>query len=147
MKSIFSKTWKASKQPRKQRKYIYNAPLHIARKFIAAMLDKPLKEKYGRRSIEVRKGDEVIVMRGKFKGKKGKILEVKNGKIGIENLQMTKTDGTKVSVLIQPSNVKVIGLTEDAKRFKRAISWFFFMYKNYEWDGTDDINVYWWSPQ
>jgi len=34
MKKIFSTHWKASKQPRKQRKYRAKAPLHIKRKFL-----------------------------------------------------------------------------------------------------------------
>ena len=34
MKKEFSKNWKASKQPRKQRKYRANAPLHLKRKMI-----------------------------------------------------------------------------------------------------------------
>lgn len=120
MKSIFNKTWKASKQPRKQRKFRYNAPLHIARKFMGAMLDKPLRNKHKIRNIEVRVGDEVLVMRGKFKGKKGKITKVSRGKIAIENIQASKVDGTKVNVFMNPSNTKIITLAEDSRRFKRV---------------------------
>jgi len=43
MKQKFSTTWKASKQPRKQRKYSANAPLHIKRKMLSANLSKTLE--------------------------------------------------------------------------------------------------------
>jgi len=73
MKQKFSTTWKASKQPRKQRKYSANAPLHIKRKMLSANLSKPLREKHKIRNIEVRKGDKVIIMRGKFKKNKERL--------------------------------------------------------------------------
>jgi len=123
MKKKFSTKWKASKQPRKQRKYRANAPIHIKRKFLAATLSKELREKYGKRNIEVRKGDEVKVMRGKFKGRQGKVTDVnvKDAKIGIEGVQRTKKDGTKVNVWFHASKVKIINLdTNDIKRLKNA---------------------------
>ena len=40
-------------------------------------LSKELRKKHGKRNAPVRKGDVVKIMRGKFKGKKGKIIEVK----------------------------------------------------------------------
>ena len=44
MKSVFSKTWVRSKQPRKQRKYVANAPLHIKGKMVRAHLSKDLQK-------------------------------------------------------------------------------------------------------
>ena len=55
MKSQFSKSWKSSKQPRKQRKYIAKAPLHIKRKLMGVNLSKELRKKHGKRNIVVRK--------------------------------------------------------------------------------------------
>jgi large subunit ribosomal protein L24 len=59
---------------------------------MSAALDKPLREKYGRRSVEVKKGDDVKIMRGKFKGKHGKVgtVDVKNTRIQIEGAQRGK---------------------------------------------------------
>ena len=53
-------------------------------------------------------------MRGKFKGKKGKILEVKlvYSKIIVEGIQAKKQDGSKVNVKLQPSNLQIIELSE-----------------------------------
>jgi len=121
MKQKFSRKWKASSQRRKQRKYRVNAPLHVKRKFLSATLSKELRKKYGR-NIELRKGDEVKIMRGKFKGKQGKISDVdlKNSKVGIEGIQRVKKDGSKVNVFVHASNLKIINLDlEDRKRFKR----------------------------
>ena len=123
MKSKFSTTWVASKQPRKQRKYLANAPNHLKRKLMSAPLDKPLKEKHKRRNIEVRKGDEVKVMRGKFKGKRGKVgvVDVKNTRIQVEGISRTKKGGEKVETWFSPSKVKIMVLdASDSKRMKKA---------------------------
>lgn len=121
MKQIFSTKWKASNQPRKQRKYAYNAPNHIRRKFMSATLDKALRITHKRRSLEVRKGDVVKIMRGKFKGQKGKIemIDVAKTKVSVEGVQRTKADGTKIPVWITPSNLKITEIgSSDNRRFK-----------------------------
>ena len=81
MKQGFSKSWKESKQPRKQRKYMYNAPVNVARKFLASHLSKELRTKYGRRSVTLRKGDKVKILRGSSKGQVGKIDRIDKGKL------------------------------------------------------------------
>lgn len=119
MKRKFSKSWKSSKQPRKQRKYAANAPLHLKRKLLSTNLSKELRKKYGKRNIPLRKGDVVKVMRGKFKGKQGKVTEVKTkmGKIFIEKVQIKKRDGSSVNIPLKASNLQIIELnTEDRKR-------------------------------
>ncbi len=124
MKQKFSKVWKASKQPRKQRKYLANAPLHIKKKFVSVSLTKELKEKYGKRNVSVKKGDTVKILRGKFNKKQGKVLEVKlkKSKITIEGIQTKKQDGSKVNVRLQPSNLRIVELNlEDKKRFKDKV--------------------------
>ena len=122
MKKEFSSAWKASKKPRKQRKYSANAPIHIKKKFVGVNLSKELRKKYGKRSISVRKGDKVKIKRGKFKGKEEKITNVmlKNSKVTIEGIQVKKQDGSKVNVKLQPSNLQIIELNlEDKKRSKK----------------------------
>jgi len=121
MKKKFSKHWKASKQPRKQRKYRANAPLHIRHKLMSANLDKDLRKKYGRRSFPLRKGDSVKIMRGEFKGKTGKIsvVDLKKLRVAVEGIQRTKKDGTKINVWFDPSNLQIKELNlEDKKRMK-----------------------------
>jgi len=113
-KKKFSKNWKASSHPRKQRKYLANAPLHIKKKFISANLSKELRKKLGKRNIIIKKGDKVKIFRGKFKGKEGKVLEIhlKKSKIIVENIQVKKMDGSKANVKMHPSNLQIIELVE-----------------------------------
>jgi len=123
MKSEFNKSWNSSKQPRKQVKFRANAPNHIKRTFMGATLEKALRTKYGIRNIEVRKGDEVKVMRGKFAKKQGKVgkVDVKHTRIQVDGLQRTKKGGEKVETWFHPSNVKIIVLnTDDRKRMKKS---------------------------
>ncbi len=110
-----------SKKPRKQRKFLYNAPLHIRRKMISAHLSKELREKYKRRSIPLRKGDEVKVMRGEFKGTIGKIVRIdtKEYKVYIDTVKKKRSIGTEYLVPIHPSNLLITNLNlEDKYRIK-----------------------------
>ena len=121
MNRKFSKYWIASKKPGKQRKYLAKAPIHIKRKFLSVNLSKELRKKYQIRNIELRKGDVVKIMRGKFKKKQGKVLlaETKSQKIHVENVQVKKNDGSKVNVKMPSSNLQIIELNlEDRKRMK-----------------------------
>jgi len=123
MKSKFNKSWNSSKQPRKQVKFRAKAPNHIKRTFMGATLDKILREKYGRRNIEVRKGDEIKVMRGKFKGKQGKVgvVDVKRTRVQVDGIQRTKQGGEKLETWFHPSKIKIIILNvEDKKRLKSS---------------------------
>lgn len=114
MKKHFSTHWKGSKQPRKQRKYTANAPLHLRKKFVSINLSKELRKKQGKRNIVAKKGDKVKVFNGKFKGKTGKILSInlKTSKIIIEEINVKKMDGSKASVKMQPSNLQIIELAD-----------------------------------
>lgn len=122
MKSKFNKNWNRSVQPRKQRKFLANAPKHIQRKLMSSPLDKKLREKYKRKSLEVVKGDEVKIMRGKYKGKQGKvsICDIKNTRIQIEGITRQKKAGDKIGVWFHPSKTKIIFLNEkDTKRLRK----------------------------
>jgi large subunit ribosomal protein L24 len=123
MKTKFSKNWKRSKQPRKQRKYRYNAPLHIKTKFMSAHLSKELRQKYNKRSFSIRKGDKVQVMRGQFKKKTGKIerIDVKKSRAYITGIELIKKDGTKTLYPINPSNLMVLELNLDDKKRSEAL--------------------------
>ncbi len=117
----FSKKWIASSQKRKQRKYRFNAPWHIKRKFISASLSKDLRKKYGKRSIPLKKGDIVIIKKGEFKKKKGKISKIDfyNVRAYVEGIQKNRRDGTKVDVPTQPANLQITELNlEDKQRVK-----------------------------
>lgn len=126
MKQKFSRSWKTSKQPRKQRKYRYNAPLHLRHKFLSAHLSKELKSKFGKRSIPVRKGDEVKIMCGGFKRFIGKVdhVDLKKCRVYVEGVKVKRVDGSEVLKPIQPSNLLITKLNLDDKKrqaiFERA---------------------------
>jgi len=125
MKKKFSTKWVGSKQPRKQRKYRANAPIHTRHKMISANLSKELRKKYGKRNMPLRKGDEVKILRGEFKGKSGNIdaVSLKKLKVMVEGIFRTKKDGTKVSVYLDPSNLQIRELNlDDKKRMKTSSS-------------------------
>ena len=123
MKKEFSTHWNASKQKRKQKKYIANAPLHIRHKLMSANLSKDLRKKYSKRSFPVRKGDTVKIMRGQFEGKTGKInsVDLKRLRVSVENIQRQKKDGTKVNIYFNTSNLQIQELTLDDKMRKEAL--------------------------
>jgi len=106
-----------SKKPRKQRKFLYEAPLHLRRKMIAAHLSKELREKYKRRSIPLRKGDEVLIMRGEFKGTVGKVVKIdtKKYKVYVDSAKKKRSVGTEYLVPISPSNLMIQKLNLDDK--------------------------------
>jgi large subunit ribosomal protein L24 len=106
-----------SKKPRKQRKFLYKAPLHLRRKMISAHLSKELREQYKRRSLPLRKGDEVKVMRGEFKGTVGKVVEIdtKKYKVYVDTVKKKRSVGTEYLVPISPSNLMIVKLNLDDK--------------------------------
>ena len=82
-------------QPRKQRKALYTAPLHIRRKIMSANLSKDLRADIG-------KSD--------FKGHEGKVesIDAKRYKVTVEGVTLSKPDGNAVLLPIHPSNLMII---------------------------------------
>ena len=101
-----------TKQPRKKRLSLYNAPLHLRQKLVSAHLSKDLRAKEKKRSLPVRKGDKARVMRGRFKKREGKIVRVDLGRlcVFIEGVFQKKQGGKEILAPIQPSNVMIIEL-------------------------------------
>jgi large subunit ribosomal protein L24 len=123
MKTKFSKSWNRSDQSRKQRKYRYNAPLHIRQKYATSILSKELRKKLNKRSIMLKKGDSVKVMRGQFKKKTGKVEEIDLGKIAVyvSGIEAVKKDGTKSRVSLNPSNLMIIEANLDDKMRNKGV--------------------------
>lgn len=114
----FSTHWKSSIKPRKQRKYGYNAPLSLKSKFLHSRLSKELSAKVGSRSIRVRKGDKVKIMRGSFKKQEGKVESVNTRKaeIFVEKVERQKKDGSTVKIPIKASKVMIMEIGSSDKR-------------------------------
>lgn len=123
MQKKFSTSWKSSKQPRKQRKYRYNAPLHIKQKFMRSILSKELRKKYGKRNFGLKKGDKVKIMRGQYRKQQGKVdrIDLKKSKVFIEGIESVKKDGTKSAYPINPSNLMIMELNLNDKKRRESI--------------------------
>src|SRR4030067_2379058 len=95
-----------STKARQQRKARYNAPLHKKRRMVSARLDSALMSEYNVRSLPVRKGDTVKVVRGNedFRKIESKVarVDVKNLKIIVENVTVAKADGTQKPEAVDP---------------------------------------------
>merc|ERR1711970_763679 len=110
-----------SSSRRKSRKAHFSAPSSVRRTIMSAHLNKELFQKHHVKSMPIRKDDEVIVMRGSYKGREGKVIQVycKKFVIHIERVTREKSNGSTVNVGIPPSNVAITKLKLDKDR--RAI--------------------------
>lgn len=109
-----------STQPRKERKTLYNLPAHKRRGQISAHLDESLLLKYNTRSVVLRKGDTVRIMRGEFKGTSGKILTVntRTRKVTVDGVTVSKAKSTQVARPLDASNLVItkLDLTDPLRR-------------------------------
>jgi len=122
MKNEYSRSWKRSTQPRKQRKYQYNAPKDRPGEFLSVHLNKELRQKHGVRAIRVRTGDKVKVLCGTHRGKDGKVdsIDTRNRKVIVNKIEMLKKEGGKMPYPLTPSNLMITELASDKRRFKRS---------------------------
>ncbi len=118
MKQKYSSAWKSSSQIRKQRKYIRNAPLHIRQEFVSCNLSKELRQKHSKRHVALRKGDTIIIKKGQFKGKSGKVEQVllKKGIVYVSGIEVVKKNGSKVKYPLKPCNLQITSLVLDDKK-------------------------------
>jgi large subunit ribosomal protein L24 len=110
----------SSRKPSKQRKALANAPLHVRQRLVSAHLSASLRKQIGKRSLPLRKGDEVRVMRGQYTGAVGKVEEVdlKQLKIYVENVKRKKASGQEAAVAMHPSKLMITNLVMEDKERK-----------------------------
>mmetsp|Transcript_8201 Transcript_8201/g.24564 ORF Transcript_8201/g.24564 Transcript_8201/m.24564 type:complete len:139 (+) Transcript_8201:51-467(+) len=107
-----------SSMRRKSRKAHFTADSLCRRKIMSASLSKELQAKYNIRSIPIRKDDEVMVVRGIYKNREGKVVACYRRKfvIHVERITRDKANGAQVNVGIQPSNCIITKLKLDKDR-------------------------------
>ena len=108
----------SSKAPKKQRKKNYSAPIHANKNRLKCRLDEFLQEEYGLRSLVVKTGDLVKIMRGQFRDTEGKVIRVdyKDVEVFLDSATVTKADGKEVNIPIHPSNIMLVKLELDDER-------------------------------
>jgi len=101
-----------SKQPRKQRTAVANAPLHERHRQVHATLSAELRDEHDTRRTRINAGDTVEVLRGDFAGEEGEVLRVdlKEGVVHVEGVTVEKADGEEVPRPLDPSNVRITAL-------------------------------------
>lgn len=65
----------------------------------------------------MRKGDKVKVMRGKFRKHEGKVekIDLRKLRVFVAGVEMTKKDGTKKLLALNPSNLIILDINTDDK--------------------------------
>jgi large subunit ribosomal protein L24 len=129
----WSKEWKASDQPSKQRKYRRNAPQHVKDNMISANLSHELRDELETRSLQINLGDRVEVTRGDFSGSSGIVSGINRDrqKVYINGLEVERQDGTLREVPFRPSNLQIQALNlENIERIEK-----------YEVEDVDEIQV------
>merc|ERR1719251_617455 len=107
-----------SSSRRKARKAYFTAPSSLRRKLMSAPLSKDLRNKYNVRSLPVRRDDEVMIARGHYHDREGKITQVYRKKwvIHVERVTCDKANGQTVPIGIHPSKVTITKLKLDKDR-------------------------------
>merc|ERR1712070_971199 len=107
-----------SSSRRKSRKAHFTAPSSERRKIMSSPLSSEMRNKYGVHAVPIRKDDEVQVVRGTYKQREGKVVQVYRRKwvIHIERITREKVNGATVNVGIDPSKVIITKLKLDKDR-------------------------------
>ena len=89
----------------------------IARRTLVATLSPELKKKYNVRSMPIRKGDTVTILRGAFRDVEGKVTqaEKKIASIYVEGVTKEKSDGSTIFMRIHSSKVMITKINLDDK--------------------------------
>jgi ribosomal protein uL24 len=71
------------------------------------------------RSLPIRKDDEVRIVRGKYKGREGKVTQVYRKKwvVHVDRVQRDKSNGATVPIGVHPSNVVITTIKLDKDRY------------------------------
>ncbi|MFH1520664.1 MAG: 50S ribosomal protein L24 [Candidatus Micrarchaeota archaeon] len=103
-----------------ERKRYYKEKLHRKKNRLHVHLSKQLRGKLTvkKRSLLIRKGDTVKIMRGPEKGKEAKVGEVSVVKrlVFLEGITAKTAKGKEVKLAIQPSNLLLVSLESTPER-------------------------------
>ena len=100
-----------------------NLPKHLQAKNLSSTLSDALRTKYRIRSLPVRKGDTVRVLRGEFAGVEGKVTRVlrESGRVSIEGVTREKAAGGTAQINIHASKIMLTSLNLDDKWRQRTL--------------------------
>ena len=104
----------SSSKPRKKRKQLFNAPLHLRQKLVSVHLSRELRKQLKKRSMPVRKGDKVLVLKGKFKKRDGTVsrVDLKDSRVFVGGIFLKKQAGKEILAPLQPTLLLLTQLSE-----------------------------------
>ena len=111
-----------TRQPRKKRLALYEAGLNEKRKALRMHLSRELRKKMKKRSALPKKGDKVKVLRGEFRKREAKIVEVDvgAGKVYLEGVVAKRQGGKEMPAAIEPSNCMLVEWQEPRLKPRKA---------------------------
>jgi large subunit ribosomal protein L24 len=114
---------KTSSQPGKQRKMVWNASGSRVNRLLSAPLSSGLQSRHGVKSLPVRKGDTVRIVRGDFTGIEGKVTEVDRTRyrLYVEGVTRDKVSGTSTKMTVHASKVQITNLSLDDRWRSKSI--------------------------
>ena len=103
-----------TKQPRKKRKALYQAPLHVKAKLFNARLSDTLKTQLKKNTLKLKKGFKVKIITGKNKKAEGKItsIDYKKSRVFVDTNKTKNARGKEKFVGIHPSNLLILETVE-----------------------------------
>ncbi len=110
-------------KPSKVRKRQFASDKHRKRRNLNAHMSQDLISQYGTRSMPLREGDKVRVMRGDFVGHEEEVSDVDldRGIVYVKELTREKADGTKAFIPIHPSNLEITDVDLDDERRQKIL--------------------------
>jgi len=90
---------------------------------MSAHLSQDLRESYGVRSLPIRSGDTVRILRGDYKDYEGRVTRVDRNKyrVYVDGVAREKADGTTTLVPIHHSKIEIIRLNLEDDWRKRIL--------------------------
>jgi len=105
-----------SKQPRRQRKALFQHKNHQRSKLLSARVADFLREEYGIKNIPLRVGDSVKIVKGEFTDFEGEVIEItKNQRAKIKEATFDKADGTQFHPAIHISKLVITKFHKEKK--------------------------------
>merc|ERR1712174_182760 len=107
-----------SSSRRKSRKAHFSAHSEARRILMSSNLSKELQARHGVRSMPIRRDDEVMVVRGMYKTREGKVVACYRKKfmVHVEGIKREKANGATVNVGLNASNLVITKLKMDKDR-------------------------------
>ena len=114
------KSHQVASKRRTQRKLQLSAPSSIKRRLISCQLVKSLRDQYKIRCLPIKRGDEVKILKGKSRGKSGKVVQVyrKRNVIYVDKVNREKQNGQSVFLPIRPCHCVIEKLLLNKDRNK-----------------------------